>query len=1054
MKLPDRIFALGGAGKAISYELLEADWIQEAVLQPRPEPEQLTVTVIDTAKEEKNRDLSRIQEIKNSIDDKKSELRDTEQGRLGDIKIEYLLLTDSIQLYDQNDLIGEEIVPRIASGVGMDPQNWWLQPTFINENLDFATGVVRKRGLGKALYYKAYTEDDNIRTSIDLPSRGRVAVIAGLGGGTGSGILIDLVEDLKNTQRTAEITLFGVLPNDSEGQAESANAHAALSELEYLQLQDESPFKDQILVPIDPTDFGGKEANILQSSDALEEFDKAMVYLLAAYYNMMDMEDPFADKPSYAPFVIGIPQVLRYNVDAIKDAKTIITGILNVKENALEAESDIYDGIDRFLSKYHSVDNTGEVHDSDEKDLETRLRNVKSLLDVELFNQLGYESVSIYREIVTEAEKEADGIAEQLDIIQSSLRAGSDEVKTGDEQYIDGIDQQLGDVISTELNHLSRRIQLIKRVRSIKSNRIKSTLSYLLVLSKEEVNPGVRLTQLESKTEEVAERHDRLQRELDTTKQELDELKKEQQQTIERKVEAWTRDVEELYNELQRFQTFNIESGVESIEAEMSAFAQQVQTAETLQEVEGADATGVRQQLTELSADLEQFDMDFTDSETRITSSLKDLIEVKKSFLRMTQDAGLIEKYSPFTTSGEQEREQAEKDYRITRNELNDAGVFNVSRAGEALSIEIEFNGHEFIRTTEEEIEARRKDIIDAAKQRIDGEASWIADQLERDIEYAATFEELRQTVEEAFETSLSDISELAESKREIEQKLESTEATLELHEGAVQLFEELNNRTETFSESQEQYINERNEYDETGEVTVTSEAKEYRYLKKIKPNNVLQLRADSTINQSTLLEEPAERQRLRGSLEELAKNAHSPKYNGLRKRRISSDRTRYNDMNIVVGVMSQAVGQMTDEANLQPVFSGAFDLGPGNEDYASYPVQAGGNWDVGLGIFIGGVFLDNIRAEAEPDGYYSGYQARDRSSDQDIMIHHTYGLDQGYYVRRDTVQNLENPDDVNFFLRSEPDIVEDILTECVDKVSLKTDDSATNEDSRSSSDN
>jgi hypothetical protein len=39
MKLPDRIFALGGAGKAIVYEILEADWIQEAVLQPRRLPD-------------------------------------------------------------------------------------------------------------------------------------------------------------------------------------------------------------------------------------------------------------------------------------------------------------------------------------------------------------------------------------------------------------------------------------------------------------------------------------------------------------------------------------------------------------------------------------------------------------------------------------------------------------------------------------------------------------------------------------------------------------------------------------------------------------------------------------------------------------------------------------------------------------------------------------------------------------------------------------------------------------------------------------------------------
>ena len=265
MNLPDRIFAVGGAGKAVTYELLGATWVQEAVLQPRPDPRSLTVTIIDTAEEEENRDFERIHELEDEIQETKNRLRDEGgRGRPGEINIEYLPLTRNIQLHDQNDLIGESAVPRIASGKGMDEEKWWLKPEFINENLDFATGVVRKRGLGKGLYYKAYAEDDDVRTAIDLPRRGKVAVIAGLGGGSGSGIFIDLVRDLKQTNRTAEMTLFGILPNNSEGDAETANAHAALSEMEYLSLQGENIFKDKILVPIDPTGFGGKKANILQ----------------------------------------------------------------------------------------------------------------------------------------------------------------------------------------------------------------------------------------------------------------------------------------------------------------------------------------------------------------------------------------------------------------------------------------------------------------------------------------------------------------------------------------------------------------------------------------------------------------------------------------------------------------------------------------------------------------------------------------------------------------------------------------------------------------------
>lgn len=46
MNLPDRIVAIGGAGKAIAYELLEADWVRESILQPRHDPRSLRVTIV------------------------------------------------------------------------------------------------------------------------------------------------------------------------------------------------------------------------------------------------------------------------------------------------------------------------------------------------------------------------------------------------------------------------------------------------------------------------------------------------------------------------------------------------------------------------------------------------------------------------------------------------------------------------------------------------------------------------------------------------------------------------------------------------------------------------------------------------------------------------------------------------------------------------------------------------------------------------------------------------------------------------------------------------
>ena len=1042
MNLPSRIFAVGGAGKAITYELLKADWVQEAVLRPRPNPESLTVTVIDTAEEEENRDLERIQEIERQIQETKDRLRDQHTGRPGEITIEYLPLTRNIQLHDQNDLIGQAAVPRIAAGVGMDEENWWLQPEFINENLDFATGVVRKRGLGKGLYYKAYAEDDDVRTAIDLPGRGKVAVIAGLGGGSGSGIFIDLVRHLKRTQRTAEITLFGVLPNDDEGEAETANAHAALSELEHLSLQGEDLFKDRILIPIDPTGFGGKKANILQSSDALIEFDRAAIYLIATYYNMMDMEDPFADTPSYAPFIIGIPQVLRYNVDAIQDAKSVTKDILNAKQDALEAEADIYAGVDRFLSREWSPDGmNGELHDSDRTDLETRLNNVKSLLDLDLFTELDYESVSIYREIVSEAEAEADDIVERIEVIGGSIRAGTAEVSTDGEQFVDSIDKQLGDVIRDELSRLAHRKDLLVRLRAVDDNRVESTISYLLALEDEAINAGVRLNQLEAKLDEATDRRDRLQSDLEDAEAELEEQRRAQQDEVDRRVDDWERAVRTLYDEYDDCRSIDVDNMVDSLEMALETFAREVENAETEDQLEAIDDSGVRGALSTLSEEFDRVGININDVERRINASLADLTDAKKSFLRMNEEEGTLESILPWDTSDEEERKQAQKNYRMKRNQLDDNEVFAISRAGSSLSVEPEFSAANLARTIEDEAEDRRRDILAETRAELDEEHSRDIDELGRQLESGASFTDLARAFEEMVKDEAVETDDIERRRDDLEADLEEAEHKAELYSGTVDLFEELNGPRDMFISSQDTYRDLRENYNESRETTVSTESEDYHYVKTVKPHDILQLRDDADIAGSKLFDDETERQRLRGSLEELAKNAHNPKYTGIRKRRISGDRARYNDMNIVVGVMSRAINQIGDVADLKPVFQGAYNLGAGSENYASFPVEAGGSWDIGLGIFIDGIFLDNLRAEVEADGYHTGYQAREAADDTDILVHHTYGLDEGHYVRRNEVLNLENPRDIEFFLRDEGEIREDLLEEYSEVVHF-TDDS------------
>ena len=1044
MKVPSRIFAIGGAGKAITYELLESDWVLDSVLEPRPNARSVEVTIIDTAEEEINRDLERIQEIRNNIHERKQKLREEHTtGRPGEINIEYLPITRNLQLHDRNDLIGEDAVPRITSGNGMDEEDWWLDHRHIDENLDFATGVVRRRGLGKGLYYKAYAEDDDISTAIDLPNKGEVAVIAGLGGGTGSGLLLDLVQDLKQSQRTAEVTLFAVLPNDSEGDAENANAFAALSELEHLSLTNENLFKDRILIPIDPTGFGGKKSNLLQSEDALVEFDRAAIYLIASYYNMMDMEDPFADAPSYAPFTIGVPQVLRYNVDAIQEAKGSLNQIIERKFDALEAEEELYERCEQFINDHFGLndDATAELNDRDVSSLESRLDSVRSLIEVDLFQELEYESVDIVNSILADAAGETDAVDEQIDILGGAIRAGSAQTSDDRDNFVDSVDQQLLNVVQADLRNLAHRKELLGRLRGIEDRHVSNTLGYLLGVEEEGINAGVRINRLETRVEEAENRQEELAQKLTARETELEDQREQQRQEIERQIDSWEREVEPLYEEYEELASLSVEAELDSLEQALDTYVREMEQAETPDQVEAVSSQSVSQALNNLEMELERTDVAISDTKSDVMEAVMLLSDAKTSFLKSQEESsGLISKL-PFKGSKEEEREKAQRDYRMKRNQLQDSEVFGIARTGDSLSLSVEFEGDEFVHAVADEREDLRDDIIDELAFELSDPEPERLRRFEDKLDGGSSFRGLADIAEEAFRAEHGGTDELeAEVERLRTDKAEAEEAAA-LYNATLDLFEGYNSKRDRFVEAEQEYEELRSGYGEERTTSVSTQEDDYRYVKTIRPRDILQLRDDSDIAESNLFDDTHERQRLRGALEDLAENAYNSQYTGLKKRRLSSDRARYSEMKVVVGVMSRAFDQMGEAADLQNVFEGAYNLNPGSgttSGFASFGVEAGNSWDVGLGMFVHGVFLDNLRKVMDADGYRAGYQNQDEAEDVDIRVHHTWGLDKGFYVRRKDVLNMENPRDVEFYLNDEQEIVDELLDDYTEKVSTR----------------
>lgn len=1033
MNYPDRIFAVGGAGKAIAFELLESEWVLNDLLQPQPNPASLTVTIIDTAEGEENSDRKRLQKIRKNIDEKEAELREAGDARTGNVDVNYKLITEDIHLSGSIDLLGDEAVPRITAGNGMDEEDWWIKEKHINLNLDFAKGVVRKRGLGKAIYYKAYAEDDSISSYIDLPQKGKVAILAGLGGGTGSGILVDLATHLQEKHRTAEITLFGILPNHTEGIKENTNAFAALSELENIALNGEQVFKDRILIPIDPTDFDGKTGNRIQTGDYLQELDEAVIYLLATYYNTQNLEDPFADAPQYAPFTIGIPQVLRYNVEAINEARERFRDVLNAKAEALQREQNIYSKLERFLTRHYDDNRGSGLRDLDQTDLKERLEDAETWLEFDLFRELEYHSMDIFEDIIGDAKDETSDIVDQVEIISGSLRAvdaTSEETGT----FVDNIDEHLAEVLESELTLIARRKELFEQRNAIDDSRIRDAVEYLMGVGDTSAAPGVKLQRMEAKLDETSEREESVRNELEDTIAELEEVRDEQSAEIERRTSEWVREIEEEVKQLQALDVQDVQSTLDSLQSQLDEFMQYVINAKNEEEVSQVSETEIIETVEKLEATLETAGVDVTDTRRRITGSLTELKRAKEAYIQMNQEENTIERLTPWESSTEEARQEANRDYRMKRGELNEKEIFNVGPPTGQFSAQSAFGSQNLVNNVVTSKQNLQETIIESLRSRVEQLNKEHQQELTKELQKDnPELQDLQEIARKTIRQEVGETAEIEERKQELEDELDELEMVEDIYQPAVNMFQDVNNQREAWEDKNEEFRRHLAKHEENQNQRLSTRDNEYVYVKNTQPIDIFRATGSENIAESDLFTDTEENNQLRSNLEELAKNARNQRYTGLKRRKISKGRSRYSELKVRVAAASQAIDQVDRDAlDFEEMFRDAFDLGASGKrvesPFTSWQKDIGGDWDIALTVFINGVFLDNIRKVVQADGYHTGYQQRLSELDKDILIHHSHGLDDGYYLRREKLLNMEDSDDIEFYLRDEREIVEDLL--------------------------
>ncbi|MFD1686039.1 tubulin-like doman-containing protein [Halobellus litoreus] len=403
--VPDTIVGIGGAGKEVVFQMMSVrdpddedgdhnEWIMREVMEPGDGSEGvpnelLQAFVVETEQEQVKIDVPRC----NRINDRIGEMAESYDTAVYEPEINYINVVEGADVAG-HELVSESVINDFAANTNLNC--WWFGGDDIDTKENYSNGVVRRRALGKGLYYASRAGPDPIHELVRAADSGtHVDIVVGLGGGTGSGIFLDLARALEN-DADVEVTLFGIIPKSDEDTDIKANAYAALSELEYLSLTDQNPFRNIVLLPYGPAedDTG---------------FDEAVVNAILAHCNTRGTNIPRKLNPDktagpapYAPFTVAVPQVIRFDAPGIKKSRENFSTYATEHDSIRETELSLYEDVVSFLSDYHEsvyeeYDQYGSsdgyrLREEELDDLHERIDEVESLVQLDDLARSGYDA--------------------------------------------------------------------------------------------------------------------------------------------------------------------------------------------------------------------------------------------------------------------------------------------------------------------------------------------------------------------------------------------------------------------------------------------------------------------------------------------------------------------------------------------------------------------------------------------------------------------------------------------------------------------------------------
>lgn len=474
------IVGIGGCGKRLCREICNHEWILGNYLASG---RRLRIYTMDTDANEKVEDEVQRSEIKAGIN---------EIGARGNIEYQYYYLPALANINQVSDLASQEVAAKIKDRKS-DPavKTWWLNdegefglsfeelrtidPFLID---DFGGGVHRRRAISKAIFYKVLSQGQASGFPT-FPNTGTTAIIVGLGGGTGSGMFIDLARYIRALRGEAtQIWLFAVIPTTKEGEKEQLNAAIALTELEYLNLN-ERLFNYVILTSLGPTGYKkGEEARL-----EVHEFDAMFPHILTNLFHIEKGDINLGDsKNLYSSFIFADAHVIEYPVEELKILKKQYEEIILELENITAARKETNRAVNALLDNFDQFKEMPPTK-ADSDFIKKEYGNIEKIWKNEIGKLLNYQSpgaVEFYIQNNISSDAGIEKITSYDNLLEfiSKVKAFTSSVK--EDELKDENDKKLYRLIPEALSCIEDTAKLFKRVAGIEEEAARGVLINVL----------------------------------------------------------------------------------------------------------------------------------------------------------------------------------------------------------------------------------------------------------------------------------------------------------------------------------------------------------------------------------------------------------------------------------------------------------------------------------------------------------------------------------------------------------------------------------------------